>query len=302
MGYYDTYYRAEVLTAGRLTPNMVRVRFGGSDLARFTSTGVADERLVVVFPEEGAEHAPPPERQADGTYDYPDDATRPDMPRPEMRSYTVRAWDPVASEMVIDFVAHRGGVAAQWALQASPGQVVYLSEAAGWYEPPADAEWQLLVADMTALPALGRIVEQLPAGQRAYVIAEVISHADRQPLTSAAEISSRWLVGSGHGLSPCGLGQAVADFTWPEGPGYVWFAGEAAESRAVRKHLRRIQGWSAERYEILGYWRIRKEEWAARYDQVGAELEQVYTRAVAEGHTSTDALELYDEALEKAGL
>lgn len=297
MGYYDTYYRAEVLEAGRLTPNMVRVRFGGADLARFSSSEVADERLVIVFPDAGERHARPPERQPDGTDDYPDEATR-----PQMRSYTVRAWDPVTHELLIDFVAHVGGVAATWATQATAGQVVYLTGAAGWYDPPADAEWQLLVADMTALPALGRIVAQLPAGQRAYVIAEVISEADRQPLPSAAEVNVQWLVGSGHGLGPCALGQAVGDFTWPDGPGYVWFAGEAAESRAVRKHLRAIGGWSSERYRILGYWRMRQEEWMARYDRVGAELEQVYARAVEDGRSSTDALELYDEALEKAGL
>ncbi len=297
MGYYDTYYRAEVLQAGRLTPNMVRVRFGGADLARFISSGVGDERLVVVFPRPGGRHTPPPERQPDGTYDYPDEATR-----PPMRSYTVRAWDPVAKEMVIDFVAHDRGVASEWAQQAAAGQVVYLTEAAGWYDPPADVEWQLLVADMTALPALGRIVEQLPAGHRAYVIAEVISEADRQPLESTADVSVQWLVGSGHGLGPCALAQAVTRFQWPAGPGYVWFAGEAAESRAVRKQLRSTLGWTAERYEVLGYWRVRKEDWMARYDQVGAELEQVYERAVAEGQSSTAALELYDEALEKAGL
>jgi NADPH-dependent ferric siderophore reductase len=297
VGYYDTYFRAEVRQAKRLTPNMVRVRFGGDDLARFVSSGVPDERLVVVFPRAGELNTPPPERQPDGTYDYPDEASR-----PEMRSYTVRRWDAGAGEMVIDFVAHEGGVAAQWALQATPGQVVYLSEAAGWYEPPADTEWQLLVADMTALPALGRIVEQLPAGQRAYVIAEVISEADRQQFESAAELSCRWLVGSGHGKSPCTLGRAVADFDWPDGPGYVWFAGEAAESRAVRKQLRASLGWPTERYRILGYWRIRQEEWMARYNQVGAELEQVYARAVADGHSSTDALEMYDDALEQAGL
>ncbi len=297
MGYYDTYYRAEVRSSTRLTPNMIRICFGGGDLARFATTGVGDERLVVVFPPPGAVEPPAPERQDDGTYDYADEATR-----PEMRSYTVRAWDEQTHEMTIDFVAHEGGIAAQWALDAAPGHVVYLTEAGGWYEPPADTRWQLLIADMTALPALGRIVENLPAGMPAYVIAEVIEPADQQTLTSPAQVSYRWLHGTGHGRSASGLLAAVQDFDWPAGPGYVWFAGEAAESRAVRKHLRHTQGWSADRYEILGYWRVRKEEWMARYDRIGTELELVYEQAVAEGLSSTDALELYDDALEKAGL
>ena len=297
MGYYDTYYRAEVLNVDRLTPNMIRVRFAGADLRRFESSGVADERLVVVLPAPGETEPPAPERRDDGTLDYADETAR-----PEMRSYTVRAWDPAAGEMVIDFAAHAGGVAAQWAIDARPGHVVYLTEAAGWYRPPADAGWQLLIADMTALPALGRIVENLSPGTRAYVIAEVIEPGDRQQWTSAADVGYQWLTGSGHGLGPSRLLAAVSDFDWPAGPGYLWFAGEASESRAVRKHIRRELGWSAERYVTLGYWRVGKEEWMARYDQIGTELEQVYAHAVAEGHSSTEALELYDDALENAGL
>lgn len=297
MGFYDTYYRAAVRSVSRMTPNLLRVRFGGGDLAGWSSTGRGDERLVVVFPHPGDREPPGPQRQPDGTYDYPDEATR-----PPMRSYTVRAWNERNSELLVDFVTHSGGVAAAWALTAEPGQVVYLTAATGWYDPPADTGWELLVADMTGLPALGRILELLAAGRRAYVIAEVIEPGDEQPLTSAGTVETRWLHGTGHGVAPSGLLDAVHEFRWPDGPGYVWFAGEASESRAVRKHLRAELGWSPERYDILGYWRLRQEEWLRRYERIGPGLEQVYTSAVAQGQSSTDALELYDDALERAGL
>ena len=42
-----------------------------------------------------------------------------------------------------------GGAAIRWALQASPGDVLGFSAAAGWYSPPSDTAWQLVVADMT---------------------------------------------------------------------------------------------------------------------------------------------------------
>ena len=58
-------------------------------------------------------------------------------------------------------------------MRAEVGDVVFLSPAKGWYAPPSDAGWQLLLADMTALPALGRIVEQLPAGTRAIAVTEL---------------------------------------------------------------------------------------------------------------------------------
>lgn len=291
------YYRAEVRSVARLSPNLVRVRFGGGDLAGFSSTGVADERLVLVFPPPGQVEPPAPQEGADGTRDYPDEATR-----PPMRSYTVRAWDASAYELVVDFVVHAGGVAAHWALAASPGGAVYLSDARGWYAPPEDTRWQVLVADLTGLPAVGRIVEQLPRGVRAYAIVEVIAPEDRQAIQTRADVTWRWLVGTGHGLGPSGLLAAVQEFAWPKGPGYLWFAGEAAESRAVRQHLRKNLGWSPARYLSLGYWRHRQEEWMARYDRVGPELEQIYVRAVAAGQSSTDALELYDDALQQSGL
>lgn len=296
----DSYFRAEVRERTRLTPHMLRVRFGcptrpghgAADLADFRSTGVPDERLVVVFPPEGADEPPAPVLTGTG-WDYPDPATR-----PAMRSYTVRAFDPVTQELVVDFVAHQGGVAAEWARRARPGDLVLVTAAAGWYDPPADAAWQLLVADLTALPALGRIAETTTLPTAAVV--EVLEAADRQPLPDA--VDARWLCGTGNGAGPSALLRALRDVRWPEGPGYVWFAGEAGESRAVRRYLRQHLGWSAARYDVLGYWRVSQEEWDRRYAEVGGDLERVYTDALARGLSSTDALEVYDDALERAGL
>lgn len=297
MGFYDRYFRAEVRRVEPLSPNLIRVIVGGADLAGYSGSRCADERLVVVFPHPGDAEPPAPVEAADGTQDYPDPASA-----PAMRSLTVRAWSPEREEVVLDVVPHTGGVAGPWAKTVEPGHVVYLTDARGWYSPPVDAVWQLLIADLTGLPALGRIVEELPAGILAYAIVEVIDGADRQQLHSAATLIDRWLVGSGHGCGPSRLLTALRELQWPDGPGYIWFAGEAAESRAVRKYLRTERCWPRERSTILGYWRVDQEAWLRRYAQIGPELEQAYTQAVAAGRPSDEALELYDDALEAAGL
>lgn len=294
MGYYTDYFRAVVQEVVALTPNMIRLRFGGEDLRRFVSSGDPDERLVVVLPRPGERDTAAPVRQEDGTLDYPADD------EPAMRSYTVRRVG--GGGLVIDVVRHDGGAAATWAARARVGDVVYLSPAKGWYSPPDDVRWQLLLADMTALPALGRILEELPPGQRAVVLAEVTEPGDAQEIESAADVSCTWMVGSGNGQRPSGLLTALRDVELPDGPGYVWFAGEAAESRAVRKHLRRERGWPTERCTVIGYWRVDQERWLARYDEVGESLEKIYENAVAAGLSPSDALEAYEEALEKAGL
>jgi NADPH-dependent ferric siderophore reductase len=296
VGYYSDYYRADVREVVALTPNMIRIVFGGEDLRRFVSSGDPDERLVVVLPRAGEREAPVPVSQVDGTLDYPADD------EPEMRSYTVRRVDADSGELVIDFVRHPGGAAATWATQARADDVVYLSPARGWYSPPADATWQLLMADMTALPALGRILEELPVEHRAVVLAEVTEPSDAQRIESSAQTICTWLAGSGNGHGPSRLLEALREIQLPEGPGYVWFAGEAAESRAVRKYLRRELGWATERFTVIGYWRADKERWMARYDEVGESLEKVYESAVASGLSEGDALEVYEEAMERAGL
>ncbi len=212
MGYYSDYFRAEVRQVVALTPNMIRIVFGGPDLSRFASSGDPDERLVVVLPRPGERAAPAPVRQPDGTLDYPT------TDEPEMRSYTVRRVDAATGELVIDFVRHEGGAAATWAVAARVGDVVYLSPAKGWYSPPDDVSWQLLMADMTALPALGRILEELPGGQRAVVLAEVTEPTDRQEIESVADVATTWLPGSGNGHGPSRLLAALQSIDLPRRP------------------------------------------------------------------------------------
>lgn len=292
----EEYYHAEVVAVRRLTPNMVRIRFGGEDLRRFTSRGYGDERIVVFFPLPGQQHTPEPE-YVDGHLDYSDSPGR-----PQTRSYTVRRWDPDLAELDIDFVVHEGGVAALWATNARVGDRVGLSATDGWHAPPADTAWQLLLADMTGLPAVGRIVEQLPAGMRAHVIVETIAPDDRQTFETAGDVTYEWVHGTGHGLAESALLDAARSYEFPDGPGYLWLAGEAAVSRAVRKYIRRELGWPIDRFEIIGYWRLRSEEWMLRWKEKQAELEAVYEQAQADGLEGAELREHYLEALEKAGL
>lgn len=297
MAYYDVYHRAEVVSVRRLTPHLVRVELGGEGLRGWSSTGVPDERLMLVLPAPGSRSAAPPVTMPDGTQDYPD----PDA-QPPMRSYTVRSWDAATPRMVVELVVHGGGVASSWAQTARPGDEIYVTEAMGWYRPPADSAWQLLLADLAGLPALARAVEELPAGTRAYVLAEVPAEADRLEVFSAAEVAWTWLVGSGNDVRPSRLPAALTDFALPDEPGYVWFAAEASAARAARKHLRHERGMPVARCTTLGYWRLDAERWDARYAEVASSLEAVYTEAVAAGVSSDDALVLYDEALERIGL
>lgn len=263
----EIWHEAVVRSRERLSPHLVRVRLGWPELSPLVSTGVPDERLVL---------------------ELPDGSTR---------TVTARTWDPAARTLDLDVVRHPGGVLAAWAERAEPGDPVRVSDLRGWYAPPSDAGWQLLVADLSGLPALARIAEATAADLVTSAVVELPDPGDRQPLPGA--VDARWLVGGDETTSR--LPEAVRGLTWPEGPGYVWFAGEAAAARAVRQHLRGL-GWPVARYRVLGYWRAGQQQWQRRYEQVAPGLERVYTEARARGLTSDEALEAYDDALEQRGL
>lgn len=290
------YFFAPVTNVARVTPNMQRITLRGGDLRHFVSSGDPDERLLVVFPADGQD-APPRPEPVGSVLDYPADG-----PRPEMRSYTVRRWDPSTFEMDIDFAVHDGGAAVRWALQARPGQTLGVTTASGWYRPPSDTAWQLLLADMTALPAVGRIVEGLTSGTRVHVVAEATTSADEQRFETAGDVTYTWLHGTGNGAGPSGLAEAARQWSLPDGPGYVWFAGEAGLSREVRRWLRHDLGRSTERYDVIGYWRADKEAWTARYEQVRERIESAQIAALESGADFDAVRDAVDAAMDDAGL
>lgn len=290
------FYYAEVLTTERLSTNLVRIVFGGEDLRRYVPIGAGDESVAIYFPGPG-EDRPIPMQEKDGVWAYWDDATR-----PEGRNYTVRYVDPDTSTLTVDFVAHEGGVAASWALAAQPGNVVTFTQPRSWHKPPTDSAWQLLVADLTGLPALARIVEELDEAEKVIAVVEVIAEEDLDCLPRRENVDLHTLIGSGNGHGPSRLAERALSLALPEGDGYVWFAGEASESRTVRKHLRSEHRLPADRFDVIGYWRVNSEKWLEKFEPISEEMLKIYSEALEEGKTAKEASEIYDVALEKAGL
>jgi NADPH-dependent ferric siderophore reductase len=136
-----------------------------------------------------------------GTLDY----GTADMSR--LRTCTVRAFDPGATEVTIDFVLHQHGAATTWSRSAKPGNVVGLNTPTGMYDAPAILRWQILVADRAGLPALARILEQTPPTVRTRVVVEVPDAAHQLPLSHHhADIT--WVHG-GNGHRPSRIEEIV---------------------------------------------------------------------------------------------
>lgn len=257
--------RAVVTHVRRLSPGMVRVTFGGDDLADFTGTGVGDEYVRLFFPHPGEQDVVMP--FVSGEYwDYPEGA----VPGP-MRTYTIRDV-PAPGVLVIDFVVHDGGVAAAWALAARPGDVLALNPPRGLYAPPEGMTWQLLLADATGLPALARLLETADPAVRTRAVVEVADPSHRIELAGPPGVEVVWTVG-GNGHTPCGLLDVLRATPLPQdGTGYVWFAGETRVQRAVRKHLRHERGLPGTGYKVVGYWTEHAEQWRATWEGLGPDV------------------------------
>lgn len=241
---------AQVARVERLSPHMVRVVFTGEELEGFTLSGPA-EHLKVNFPPPGESILVLPEWGPDGPI------LREGQQRPLNRTYTPRRWDPKARELAIDFALHGEGLGSTWAQQAKPGQVVAVSrQPGGAYKLDAKADWYLIGGDETALPAVGTLLEALPASCFARVFVEVADPAEELHLASAARFEVTWLH---HGREAGRVGrkleQAVREFHFPDGSGRVWIGCEAAVMRDIRRHLLHERGIDRAHAHTQGYWK-----------------------------------------------
>ncbi|MBC8747015.1 MULTISPECIES: siderophore-interacting protein [Paraburkholderia] len=235
-----------------LTPHLIRVTFTGDDLHDFVSASF-DDHIKVFFPEPGADQPALPQAGPDGP-------VFPEGKRPTARDFTPRRFDRDARELDIEFAMHDAGPAATWAAQAKVGQYLGVGGPRGSLMIPTGFDWHLLIGDDTALPAIARRLEELPAGTRVTAMIEVADPSARLEFTTQAGLHLVWCYRSQADIHTGTRGeallQAVRDTSLPEnGEGYVWAAGEAATIRAVRQHLCGERGVDRARIRAASYWK-----------------------------------------------
>ncbi len=291
-------FAATVLGRRRLSTHLVRISLEvEGDLA---STGTPDEYLRVLIPPAGTELVLPT-IDASYTVTFPAGTIE-----PAARVYTISDLRVTAGrrELDLDIALHGRGIGSDWARDCEPGDRIGLVEPHGQYAAAADVAEQLVVADITGLPALARILRGLGAGQRARAVVVLTDDGDRIALPSPGDVEISWIVVDGESLISEALSGAVLTAELPSSPKrYVWLAGEARASRAVRAYLRRELGWPQSDFATCGYWQLDAERWSARYaqmaEQINAEAAEAQRAHPGDEGAYLDAL---DDIYDRAGL
>lgn len=229
----------QVRNIEHLTPGMLRITFSGEGLSDFVSLA-PDDHVKIVVPALAGENV--------------------------RRDYTPRRHDPSARTLAIDFAIHDAGPATRWALDAKPGDVLQIGGPKGSAVVTADIRRWLLIGDETALPAIGRRIEEAKAGTRITSIVSVTGPREHQTFETAAHLTTLWNHRPLQAASEPGSLLAMVKTVDLEPETFVWVAAEANVARSIRSHFVKetqlARGW----LKVAGYWIAGRSDAHEKFD------------------------------------
>ncbi|MBE1507189.1 NADPH-dependent ferric siderophore reductase [Rhizobium viscosum] len=210
-----------------ITPGMRRIVLRGEDLADFTSLA-PDDHIKIIVPGAGGVE--------------------------ERRDYTPRRYDNAARSLTLDFALHEAGPVTQWAIDAQPGMPLEIGGPRGSAVVAGSVKRWLLIGDETALPAIGRRIEESGADTTIVAIAAVAAPEEEQSFETAAALTTRWVyrpLSDATNAEPLVAALAGIDIV-PQT--FVWIAAEASVVRAIRAYLTEERGYPLSWIKASGYW------------------------------------------------
>ena len=204
----------------RVSPGFASITFQGEALADFTSRSF-DDHVKFMFNDANGEQV--------------------------RRDYTPRRVDRDAREIDIEFALHGHGGAAEWARNATIGQRAIIGGPRGSMILPLAMDWHLLIGDDSALPAVTRRLEELPADARVVAVL-LVDAADRRTFITRADARIHWVD------SDDALLQVLKELPLQPGAGLAWGGGEAALMARVRQVLVET-GMPRQAARVSAYWK-----------------------------------------------
>lgn len=224
-----------VKAAINLTPNMRRVTLAGDDLANFSEQSEG-AYIKLMFEQAGQK-------------------------KPVMRTYTIAGQRSTQNEIDVDFMLHNdhegtaNGIAAPWSMAAKAGDTISIFGPGPAKFINLDADYFVLAADMTALPALTANLKLLPDDAKGQAFIEILSEADKQDLQKPEQVEIVWVINADAGSDESPLFHAIEQAQWSAKQPAVWAACEFKTMKKIRQHLKSERGIEKSHLYISSYWK-----------------------------------------------
>jgi NADPH-dependent ferric siderophore reductase len=229
---------AHVARTETLGPHMRRIILIGDDLQDFPSNKES-AHIKVVFPQPGQE------KPRLGIYFGF---------KKWIRSYTIRAFNNQTKELTVDVAVNDPqGLATDWALNAKAGDYLGIAGPCATKHTNNHADWHLLVADLTALPAAAAILEKLPENALGSAFIQVPTDADKQIIEAPKGIDVNWVINPD--LSENALLERVEKLEWREGEPALFIAAESSQVLAIKKYVKNKPGYLKKQMYASAYWK-----------------------------------------------
>jgi NADPH-dependent ferric siderophore reductase len=230
-----------------LSPHTVRITAGGPGFDALRMNEFTDKYAKIIFVDPGLGLTPPYDLAALRESLLPDQ-------QPVTRTYTLRRADVQRQQLAIDFVVHGDeGIAAPWAAQAEPGDILTMSGAGGAYHPDPGSDWHLFAGDESALPAICSALEALPGDARGLAYLETSDPGEYLDATLPSGMEVIWLHRPQPGSQPRLLADTLLAGPWLSGRVDVFAHGERESMKAVRSVLKSRLG-DGDQLSLSGYW------------------------------------------------
>ena len=233
----------ETVARQEVMPGLLRVRLKGTDLAALAQDGI-HVRLMLPADRSG----PPvwPVVAANGGVIWPKGENL-----LHSRFVTIRTLRLEQNEVDIDIAAHDGGLVSEWASLPVNGDVVGVMGPSGDSMLPR-MDGLLLIADLTGLPAIARLLETLNSPSDGHIIVSALNVEAARTYLPATSLEI-------HAIPPERFETEVVEADRSvgarEATRYAWFAGEFVNAQALRNVFKREFGLGKMEQLSVAYWR-----------------------------------------------
>lgn len=183
--------------------------------------------------------------------------------KPIVRTFSLRKFDKISRELEVDFVRHEThGYASNWALSAKPGHYIGFAGPGGPCPLMNPGEYYAIFGDLSAIPAISSILEDLPSNSKGICIIEVPHKSAILPLNKPKNIKCEWLINPSKKFSNEGtLFQKIKEIDFSSKNNIsAWVAGESRTVVSVKKYFKEVVKIDRKNLYAIPYWKGGEDE------------------------------------------